>query len=372
MSDSESKNLKKTALYETHKKYGGRIVPFAGWLMPIQYSSIIDEHNAVRRKAGLFDVSHMGEIEFIGPDALKTVQNLISNDASKLEDGQAQYSGLLYEKGTFVDDILVYKIKDDHYMMVVNAANTSKDYEWIKSHVKGDVSVENISDQVVQLALQGPDSQNILQKLTETKLEELPYYWSVMGKVAGRTARISRTGYTGEHGYECYVSPEDGPEVWEAIFDAAKDGFVVKPVGLGARDTLRLEAGMPLYGNDIDDTTTPYEAKLGWIVKLKKGDFIGSEALKKQRKEGTTRRLMGVEALERGIPRPGYPLYYEGEKIGEFTSGTSSPSLKKGIGMAYVPRNLANPGLKVEMGIRKRKVAGEITALPFYNKKTNQ
>lgn len=364
-----STKIKKTALYELHEKAGGRIVEFAGWLMPIQFSSIIDEHLAVRNAVGLFDVSHMGEIEFKGPDALKAIQNLICNDASTLIDGQVLYSGLMTEQGTFVDDVLVYRLGPDHYLFCVNASNTDKDYAWITQHIAGNLTCENISDTICQIAIQGPKALTVLGPLVDVTLKQVKYYHAVTTKIAGHEVLLSRTGYTGERGYELYLPNQYGPEIWTLLMKAGAD-YGIKPIGLGARDTLRLEASMPLYGNDIDDTTTPFDASLDWIVKLEKGDFIGRTALVKQQEQGATRKLVGLELVERGIPRHGYAISKDGVKVGVVTSGTHAPYLKKPIGMGYVPPSLVRPGTRFEVEIRGKLVGAEVVEMPFYSKRT--
>lgn len=365
---SKGKEAKRTSLYEVHQELGARIVPFAGFEMPILYRSIKEEHLAVRRAVGLFDVSHMGEVEFRGPEALANVQRLTCNDASTLEIGQVQYSALLYPEGTFVDDLLVYRLEEERYMLCVNASNTDKDVAWIRRNLQGQVEVEDRSDQLAQIAIQGPRTRPILQALTEVDLYEIGYYRSVYGEVCGHQALISRTGYTGEMGFEVYVDPKHAPEIWRALMEEGKEKEI-QPVGLGARDTLRLEAGMHLYGNDIDHTTTPLEAGLDWIVKFDKGDFLGRDVLRDQRTLGVKRKLVGFRMVGRGIARQGYPVLRGGEPVGQVTSGTMAPFLGQAIGLAYVPVELAKTGQQLEIEIRGKGIEAEVIPFPFYSKK---
>ncbi len=344
------------------------MVPFGGWEMPVQYSGILEEHRAVRMAAGLFDISHMGEIGFQGSDALATVQWLVTSDASKLRIGQVQYAALCYENGTFVDDLTVYKLADDHFMFTVNASNIDKDYEWIKAHVTGGVEARNISDETALLALQGPKAPEILQKLTPVDLSTIKYYWFQRGKVLDSDAVISRTGYTGEDGFEIYLSPAKAEALWNRLLEEGRS-FGILPVGLGARDTLRLEAKMALYGNDIDDAHTVLEADLGWIVKFEKGDFIGRTALEKQRAAGLTRKLVGFEMVGRGIARPHYKIVKNGQEIGEVTSGGPSPTLGKNIGLGYVAIAHASIGTEVDILVRGEPVRAQIIPTPFYKRK---
>jgi aminomethyltransferase len=365
----ESGNLKRTPLYECHVRAGARMVPFAGWEMPVQYRGVIEEHRAVRTAVGLFDVSHMGEIEVTGEHALELVQHVTSNDASKLTAGRAQYSGLMTPRGTFVDDLLVHKIADDRYFLVVNAANVDKDYAYICAQAPAfsGVSVTNRSDELAQIAVQGPRALAVLQPLSAVKLGDLKYYRFAEGEVVGRHALVARTGYTGEDGFEVYLAPEHAPALWDRLLaQGAGEGIV--PCGLGARDTLRFEACMHLYGNDIDDTTTPFEAGLEWIVKLDKGPFLGREALDRQRAAGVTRRLVGFEMKGRGIARHGYPILAGGEAVGVVTSGTHAPTLGKALGLGYVPVALAAPGTAIDIDIRGQRVAAEVIPTPFYRR----
>ena len=346
------------------------MVEFGGWDMPVEYSGITDEHMAVRTRGGLFDVSHMGEIEIAGADALGAVQHITSNDASRLAVGQIQYSALTTPEGTFVDDVLTYKLADDHFMLVVNASNIVKDFHWIAAHVKevgGDAAAVNTSSRYGLLALQGPVASDVLQTLTGVDLSGIKYYWFATGEVAGVRVTISRTGYTGEDGFEVFVPPNAAERVWDAILQAGKPAGVV-PAGLGARDTLRLEAAMRLYGNDMDETTTVVEADLNWIVGWKKDAFIGSDVLKRQKAEGAPRTLAGFEMLERAIGRHGYDVYVDGQKAGVVTSGTQTPFLKKAIGMAYLPSDHTAPGTEFDIDIRGRRVKAAVVSMPFYKR----
>ncbi len=361
--------MKKTRLYKCHKDSGAKMVNFFGWEMPVEYSRIVEEHNAVRRKAGLFDVSHMGELMISGPQALDCVQYLTPNDASRLDIHKAQYSALTTPKGTFVDDMLVYKASDRDYLLVVNAANTDKDFDWVKSHKKGfQVEVKNLSDEYTQLALQGPESTDILKPLTDIELEKMKPFRVRRGKVVGEEAMVSRTGYTGEDGFEIYTLSSNPDKIWESILEEGEK-FGIKPVGLGARDTLRLEACLMLYGNDIDDTTTVLEAGLGWLIKFKKSDFIGRESLMSQKEKGIDRKITGFEVLERGIARHGYPVFIQEKQVSKVTSGTFSPYLKKSIGLTYFPIQHAEPGSRIKIGIRGKKVEARTVETPFYSRK---
>jgi aminomethyltransferase len=346
------------------------MVEFGGWDMPVEYTGIVDEHMAVRTRAGLFDVSHMGEIEIAGADALKAVQHITSNDAARLAINQIQYSALTTPQGTFVDDVLTYKMADDHFMLVVNASNIMKDFHWIADHVKdvgGDAVAVNTSSRYALLALQGPAARDVLQTLTGVDLGGIKYYWFATGEVAGVRVTISRTGYTGEDGFEVFVPPSAAERVWDAILQAGTNAGVV-PAGLGARDTLRLEAAMRLYGNDMDETTTVVEADLGWIVGWKKDEFLGSDVLKRQKTDGTSRKLIGFEMIDRAIARHGYDVYVDGEKAGVVTSGTQTPFLKKAIGMAYLPADRQQPGTEFEVEIRGRRVRAAVVTTPFYKR----
>jgi aminomethyltransferase len=348
---------------------GARMVEFGGWDMPVEYSGLTDEHMAVRTRAGLFDVSHMGEIEIAGRDALQAVQHITSNDASKLAIGQAQYSALTTPEATFVDDVLVYRLADDHFLLVVNAGNIVKDFTWITQHLLpgADAAAVNTSSRYALLALQGPAARDVLQTLTAVPLADIKYYWFTTGEIAGVRGTISRTGYTGEDGFEVFVPPASAERVWDAILQAGRPAGVVA-AGLGARDTLRLEAAMRLYGNDIDEQSTVLEADLGWIVGWKKTDFIGANVLRRQKQEGVPKKIAGFEMLDRGIARHGYDVFIDGHKSGVVTSGTQTPFLKKAIGMAYVPTPDAVEGRELEIDVRGRRVKARIVPMPFYKR----
>jgi aminomethyltransferase len=348
------------------------MVEFGGWDMPVEYTGVVDEHLAVRTRAGLFDVSHMGEIEVAGADALRAVQHITSNDASRLSVNQAHYSALTTSAGTFVDDVLTYRLADDHFMLVVNASNIIKDFNWITEHIAGagDAMAVNTSSRYALMALQGPAARDVLQPLTGVDLRALKYYWFTTGEIAGVRGTISRTGYTGEEGFEVFVPPGSAERVWDAILGAGRPAGVI-PAGLAARDTLRLEAAMRLYGNDIDDTTTVLEADLGWIVGWKKDDFIGADVLRRQKSEGVARKLIGFEVLDRAIARHGYDAYVNGKKAGVVTSGTQTPHLKKAIGMAYLPADSTAPGTEFEIDVRGRRVRAQVVPMPFYKRPTS-
>jgi glycine cleavage system T protein (aminomethyltransferase) len=368
MESTSTAALEKTPLNAVHRKLGARMVDFGGWDMPVEYSGIIAEHLAVRRGVGVFDVSHMGEIEIRGPQALTLVDFVTSNAASKLKDGQAHYSGLLYPNGGFVDDILVHRIAADHFFLCVNASNQRKDFGWIVSQNDFEAEAEFASEKYVQIAIQGPRAIATLSRLTETDLASIRYYWFARGQVCGTPAILARTGYTGEDGFEIYVPPEEGERIWDAVLEAGKEEGIL-PCGLGARNTLRLEAAMSLYGHEINESITPYEAGLGWIVKLDKGDFIGRDALVKQNSEGVTRRVAGFEMRGRGIGRDGYRVFAEGEDAGWVTSGSPSPLLQKNIGLCMLPVAHGAAGRLIEIEIRERRVEAEIVPTPFYRRK---
>jgi aminomethyltransferase len=360
--------LKRTRLYPAHKELKAKFVEFFGWEMPIGYTGIIEEHLAVRQKAGLFDVSHMGEIVISGPQALDFVQYLTPNNAARLTPEKAQYSALTTPQGTFVDDLLIYCLDERTYLLVVNAANSDKDYRWILSHTEGfDVEVKNRSDDYTQLALQGPMALKILQPLTEIVLEDLSSFGVNSGSVAGVEVFVSRTGYTGEDGFEIYTLNENPEKMWFAILEQG-EALGLLPIGLGARDTLRLEAKLMLYGNDIDETTTLLEADLGWLVKFKKGDFLGREALLKQKEEGIRRKIVGFELIDRGVARDHYPVFIKGEKVSEIKSGSFSPFLKKSIGLTYLPVEHAEVGTEFEIEIRGKRVKAKVIPTPFYKR----
>ncbi|MDA1315017.1 MAG: glycine cleavage system aminomethyltransferase GcvT [Acidobacteria bacterium] len=361
-------SLQKTPLNAVHRALGARMVDFGGWDMPVEYGGVIDEHLAVRKAVGLFDVSHMGEIEVRGRQAFDLVDHLTPNAVSRLQDGQAQYSALLYPNGTFVDDILVHRMGPEHYFLCVNASNQRKDFEWIESQNSFDAEVEFASDKYAQLAVQGPRAIETLSKLTATDLGAIGYYWFERGEVLGTPAIIARTGYTSEDGFEIYIAPEEGARLWTAIMEAGEE-FGIKPCGLGARNTLRLEAAMSLYGHEIDDTITPYEARLGWIVKPNKGDFVGRDALAQQKEEGLTRRLAGLEMTGRGIGRDGYRVFDGSDDIGWVTSGSPGPYVGKNIALAILSIDKGAPGTEVEVEIRGRRVEARVTPMPFYSRK---
>jgi len=364
--------LKKTPLNNMHRQMGGRMVDFGGWDMPVQYpAGTVEEHLRTRTHSGLFDVSHMGEIEVRGPEAISFINRLVSNDVTKLVDGQAQYSALTTPEGTVVDDLLVYRFGPEHLLLVVNAGTTFKDWDWIKSyHVHEMVELKNVSSDYCQLALQGPDALGILQKLTETPLDEIKYYHFREGEVDGVAAIISRTGYTGEDGFEVYAASDKAEQLWNKILEAGNYGSPegVLPCGLAARNTLRLEAGMALYGHEINETTTLLEANLGWICKLNKGDFTGREVLAKQKEEGIRRRLVGFEMTERGIARDEQEVLINGERKGYVTSGSPAPFLKKNIGMAYVPTEFSGEDQEIQIDVRGRLVGAKIVKTPFYKR----
>jgi aminomethyltransferase len=372
MEQATAAPLRKTPLNARHRSSGARMVPFGGWDMPVEYAGggIVSEHMAVRTRAGLFDVSHMGEIEIAGKDALAAVQRISSNDASRLQIGQAQYSGLLTPEGTFVDDLLVYRLGPSHFFLVVNAWNIEKDYAWIAGQVAAAGSaaaVVDASSRYALLAVQGPAALEVLQPLTGVDLQSIKYYWYSHGEVASVRAMISRTGYTGEDGFEIFVPPQSADRLWLAILESGKSAGIV-PCGLGARDTLRLEAGMRLHGNDIDETTTVLEADLGWMVGWTKDDFVGAQKLREQRTTGVQRKIVGFEMLDRGIARHGYDAYVGDAKAGVVTSGTQTPFLKKAIGMAYLPIEHTAPGSEFDVDIRGRRSLARIVPLPFYKR----
>jgi aminomethyltransferase len=366
---SDPAQTKRTPLFELHVAAGARMIAFAGWEMPVQYTSVVSEHLAVRERAGMFDVSHMGEAAVRGPEALAFLQHVTSNDVSKLVPGRVQYTALTTPEGTFVDDLLVYMLGEEDYLLVVNAGNTAKDLDWLRYHAKGlDVAVEDTSSAWAQIALQGPLAAAILQPLTAAGLGSMKYYAFERGAVAGVPSIVSRTGYTGEDGFEIYAPAEGGASIWKALL-AEGGGKGLVPVGLAARDTLRLEAKMALYGNDIDDTTTVLEADLGWIAKLDKGEFLGRETLLRQREEGVGRKLVGFEMEGRAIARHGYPVEIRGERVGAVTSGTHAPFLGKNIGLAYLPRGAWEPGTRIDVVVRDRGEPAVVVPTPFYKRR---
>lgn len=362
----ETETLKNTALTNVHIGLGAKLVPFAGYNMPVQYQGLKIEHECVRTGVGVFDVSHMGEFILKGPKALDLIQKVTSNDASKLTPGRAQYSCLPNGKGGIVDDLIVYKFDDEKYLLVVNASNIEKDWNWISQYNDMGVEMVNASDDYSLLAIQGPKAAEAMQSLTATDLSTIKFYHFEVGDFAGcSNVIISATGYTGSGGFEIYLKNEDAEKVWNKVFEAGKD-YGIQPIGLGARDTLRLEMGYCLYGNDIDDTTSPLEAGLGWITKFDK-DFIDKEFLAKQKEAGVTRKLVAFELVEKGIPRHDYPIVDAHDNvIGKVTSGTMSPSLDKAIGLGYVPTNLASEGSEIFVQIRNKSLKAVVVKLPFY------
>ena len=359
--------LKKTALFAAHRSAGAKMVGFAGWQMPVQYRGVIEEHLAVRCAAGLFDVSHMGEIEVRGAGALELCQQLTANDVGRLQVFQAQYNLLLNEQGGVIDDVIIYRVKSDAYFFCVNASNSDKDFTWIRDHAAGAVETDNQSAMYAQLALQGPKAAAILQRLTALKLAELKSFHFAFADVASVRSMVARTGYTGEDGFEFYCQAADAEKLWAALLTGGAPCGLV-PAGLGARDTLRLEKAYPLYGHELDDSTTPLEAGLGWVSKLSKPSFLGREALVRQRREGVRRKLVGLELLQPGIARGGYQLFKNGRNVGRVTSGTHSPSLGKAIALGYVSSEQAQIENCIDVEIRGRKVAAKIVSLPFYRR----
>jgi aminomethyltransferase len=363
--------LKRTPLYDVHVEAGAKMVPFGGWEMPVQYAGIIEEHRAVRRAVGLFDISHMGEFEVAGPDALAIVQRLTTNDASALTTGQVQYSVLCYDEGGIVDDLTLYRLADDRYMLTVNASNIDKDWDWVTSRGTGGATWTNVSPDTALLAVQGPKAEGLVGRLADVDVAKVPYYHFTRGSVAGVAAIVSRTGYTGEDGFELYVPSERAAELWRALLDAGR-GDGIQPIGLGARDTLRLEMKFALYGNDIDATTNPLEAGLGWIVKPAKGEFIGRAAIEALRARGVERKLVGIAMVERAVPRHGYAILHDGRPVGAVTSGSFGPSVERGIGMAYVPTALSTAGTELAVEIRGRAEPARVAKTPFSPSRTKK
>lgn len=359
--------MKKTPLCMVHEDLGAKMVDFAGWYMPVQYTSIIEEHNHVRTKCGMFDLYHMGEFWLTGPAALVNLQRIVTQDIEALSDRQIAYTPMCRPDGTIIDDLLVYRYTRNEYMLVVNASNEEKDYEWIKDRLYGNVNLENVSAKTGLIAIQGPDAEKVLQKLTRQRLKAVKFYWFTEGKVSNVDCIISRTGYTGEDGFELYFDSEHSEYLWNALMEAGKE-YDIKPIGLGARDTLRLEARLMLYGNDINDTTTPIEANLGWTVKFAKGEFNGCNVMKEQKEKGTERILVGFEMGKGPAPRHGYDIMKDGKKVGEVTSGTMSPTLKKNIGLGYVPVSLKEIGSKFEVSIRGKGYEATVIETPFYKR----
>jgi aminomethyltransferase len=356
----------KTALYEKHVEAGAKLVPFAGYIMPIQYRSITEEHKRVRETVGVFDVSHMGEVWVKGERATEFVSKITVNNAAKLQVNQAQYSAMLYENGGIIDDLIVYRF-EDRYLLVVNASNREKDVDWIRKHAPSDVVIDDASDRMSLLAIQGRHAEAVVQKLTDTDLSEIKFYWFREGEIAGHRAIISRTGYTGEEGFELYVDNEVAPEVWDAVMEAGKE-FDIEPVGLGARDTLRIEMKFALYGNDIDEKTNPIEAGLGWITKANKGDFIGRDTILEIKEKGIDRKLVGFIVEGKAIPRQGYKCFAADEEVGFVTSGCWSPSLDIGIGIAYLAKEQSQVDTRFEVEIRNKRVPAKVAETPFYKR----
>jgi len=371
--DLKMSELKRTPLFEVYKEYNAKTIDFGGWELPVQFSSIKEEHEAVRTKAGLFDVSHMGEITVKGNGSLPYLQKMMTNDISKIKKGAAQYTAMCYDNGGTVDDLLVYKLEDDSFLLVVNASNIEKDYKWLEDHLENDVILENLSTQIAQLALQGPLSEQILSKIVSDKnladIGSFSFQSDVL--VAGKKALVSRTGYTGEDGFEIYCQSEDAIELWRSIIEAGSK-FGILPIGLGARDTLRFEAKLALYGQELSPEITPLEAGIGFAVKLhKESDFIGKEALQKQMDEGVPRRLVGIEMIDRGIPRHGYPIFAGDDQIGVVTTGTQSPTLKRNVGLVLLNTEHASLDQEVFVEIRSKRLKAKIVKTPFYKREKN-
>lgn len=361
--------LRKTSLFNVHQKYGGKVVDYSGWALPVQFEGITPEHEAVRTSAGLFDVSHMGEVEVKGSQALEFVQNLVTNDVSVLNDNQVLYNLMCYPDGGIVDDLLVYKFSNDHFFLVINASNVEKDYNWMVENAVGyDVQLKNLSDEISEIAIQGPKAEVILQKLTDTDLSQVGFFYCKRDvNIAGANCLISRTGYTGEDGFEIYLDHNSSEMVWEKLMDAGSEEGI-KPAGLGARDTLRFEATLPLYGNEIGRDITPLEAGLGFFVKLNKQNFIGKDALVKQKEEGLKRKVVGFEMIDRGIPRHGYEVHADGKKIGFVTTGYSAPTVKKNIGLAMVDIEYSKLDTEIEIMIRNKAAKAKVISKKFYQK----
>jgi aminomethyltransferase len=359
----------RTPLYENHLKLGAKMIEFGGWDLPVEYSGIIEEHRRVRSAAGLFDVSHMGEILITGPDAESAVQRLITNDISKAPEKKVIYSPMCYENGGVVDDLMVYKYSGERYLLVVNAANTEKDFIWIRDNLSGNARAENVSNSYAQLAIQGPEAEDILQRISQSPLSDIGFFFfNPDAIIGGVDAIVSRTGYTGEDGFEIYVPWDRAPDVWERILEAGRSNGLA-PIGLGARDTLRLEAALPLYGHELSRDITPLEAGLAGFVKLGKDQFIGKDALAAQKSTGTARKLAGFEMVERGIPRNDYEVRANGRTIGKVTSGTWSPTLEKNIGIALIETGYSEEGTEIDIIVRNRPVRARVVNLPFYRKR---
>ncbi len=361
--------MKKTPLYDRHLKLGAKMIEFGGWMMPVQYEGILEEHEGVRNAAGLFDVSHMGEILIRGHEALQFIQKLVTNDISKAAAGQAVYSPMCNPEGGVVDDLLIYRLGEQEFLLVVNAANTEKDYRWITEHKEAGVHIEDVSYQYSLLALQGPKAESILKKLTDEPLEEIRYYrFRPDVEINGIKTLVSRSGYTGEDGFEIYVSPDKVEKLWDDLLEAGKEEGL-KPAGLGARDTLRFEAALPLYGHELSEEISPLEAGLGRFVKLNKGEFIGRSALAAQDVQGVKRKLVGFEMTDRGIPRHGYDIYADGDKIGFVTTGSYSPTLRKNIGLGLVKAGYSETGTEIQVAVRNKNLKAVVVKTPFYKRK---
>lgn len=360
--------VKKTPLYEKHKALGAKLIDFGGWALPVQYTGIIEEHKQVRNTAGLFDVSHMGEITVKGEGAQDFLQLMMTNNIRNAADGQAVYTPMCYPNGGVVDDLLVYKRSADDYLLVVNASNTDKDFDWLKKHSPDDVLLENVSSQYVQLAVQGPKAQEIMQRICDVDLKEIKFYhFKEEVSVGGVNSLVSRTGYTGEDGFEVYADSKNAEQLWDALLEAGKGEL--KPIGLGARDTLRFEVALPLYGHELSADITPVEAGIGFFVKLDKGEFFGSDIIVEQKVNGPKRKVVGFEMVERGVPRSHYEVAKDGKQIGFVTSGSFSPSLNKTLGMALIDKEYAKPDTEIEIVIRNKPVIAKVIKKPFYNKK---
>jgi aminomethyltransferase len=368
MNDIGTREVKRTPLFNQHVEAGGKLVEFSGWHLPVRYRGVVQEHRAVRERVGLFDVSHMGEFRVSGSGAERFIQSLTPNDVAALKIGRIHYSGLLTERGTYLDDLLVYRLGQEEFMLVVNASNIEKNYEWLKSHLVQNVELKNVSDTFALLALQGPRAADVLAALTSCDLAEISYYGFKHGDVASVPALISRTGYTGEDGFELYLAPEVAPRVWNELLGSGSSQDIL-PAGLGARDTLRLEAGMALYGHELDETTTPLEAGLGWVVKLDSGEFLGRDALVEQKRLSPPRRLVGFELTARGIARQGCSVLVGDKTVGKVTSGTWSPTFEKAIGMAFVATDHAVAGTEILVDVRGKTIPGRVVGLPIYRRK---
>ncbi|NPC93284.1 glycine cleavage system aminomethyltransferase GcvT [Bacillus sp. WMMC1349] len=364
--------LKRTPLFDLYQNYGGKMIDFGGWELPVRFSSIKEEHEAVRTNAGLFDVSHMGEVEVTGENSLPFLQKLLTNDVHALKKGRVQYTVMCNENGGTIDDLLVYHKGDNHYLLVLNAANIHKDIEWMTRHAEGDVAIKNMSDDICLLALQGPKAERILQQVTKADIAKIkPFTFQDCTDIGSVRALISRTGYTGEDGFEIYCQNQDAPCIWKLLLETGKnDGLV--PCGLGARDTLRFEANLPLYGQELTQDITPIEAGIGFVVKTnKKSDFLGKSVLATQREKGVNRKLVGLEMIDKGIPRHGYAVFYQNEKIGEITTGTQSPTLKKNVGLAMLNIEATEIDTVVEVEVRKKRLKAKIVKTPFYKRQTS-